>query len=981
MDELIELAGDARAVRMAQIRTEEPLLADELTDLMARFEAVPGPGFLEGTAFPGDATLTGRKFGNYTLVRPIGQGGMSTVWLAERSDGSFEGRVAVKLLNLALVWRAGTERFRREGNLLARLAHPHIAHLIDAGVATDGQPYLVLEYVEGEPIDQWCERRHLDVASKVRLFLDVLEAVGHAHNNLVLHRDLKPSNILVTPDGQVKLLDFGVATLLDAIEQPVPPSELTRSDGRVFTPAYAAPEQVLGNSVSTATDVYSLGVLLYQILSGRHPTSGQSQTPGEVLRRVIDTDPVRLSDAASSTAGAGSAELKGVGELRGDLDNIVGKALKKDAAERYPTSAALADDLRRYLNDEPVSAHADSFGYRARKFLRRRRLEVALGGAATAALVIGLATALWQADVARAETKRAGQVKVFVASIFEQAVPRQGIGGAPNAVELLTSATERIERELSTQPRVAAELGIIIGKGFSALGEPLKGLAALQAAVPRAEAEFGRRHPLTLQGKLLLAESVEIQDVTAAERLLAQTMPDLLAGLPANAAEAVTALRRHSFLLAKRNDEERAYAALEQAIEIGGRHLGPDAEDTIEAIGLLSNTYARFNKYDQQLRTAAEAERRALAAYGAKRPHALLAAVDRWYADALRNNDRPAEAIPILRRVLKDQLALDTTKTPRVRSAMLSLALALARVGRLDEALGYSAEALALEAAQNSVDSDDRVGYGANHANLLMQARRTDEAWMLHQRISEVERKLGTRTNAGLVGDHIRESRLLAMRGDGHGATRAALQAVADAEKYAKHAMPEAWLAASFNARMQGSTHLAVEYAQRAAQVAGTLPTRFGVAALVASELGCALLDAGETEKAAVVLSEASQAFATAQVEPSIQMADSLVCEARLALQAGNPIKAEQLLRPLLLSWESTNPGSEWHAETLLWLTKAQLLTGTAPLKLQGQRERALAMLSKAPEPSLRKFAAEERGCGRFPGLSGDRSCIRKLSG
>ncbi|MCE4557077.1 serine/threonine-protein kinase [Roseateles cellulosilyticus] len=406
MSELMELGSDARAVRLEQIRTEEPLLADELTGLLAQLETVRSRSFLDGTAFPGDATLSGRRFGNYTLIRPIGQGGMSTVWLAERSDGSFEGRVAVKLLNLALMVHAGTERFRREGNLLARLAHPHIAHLIDAGVETDGQPYLVLEYVAGDPIDRWCEQRHLDVASRVRLFLDVLEAVGHAHNNLVLHRDLKPSNILVTPDGQVKLLDFGVATLLEAMESPVPPSELTRSEGRVFTPAFAAPEQILGDSVSTATDVYSLGVLLYQLLSGRHPTSGQSQTPVEVLRRVIDTDPVRLSDAAAGSPEGAAPQAprpKVVEALRGDLDNIVGKALKKDAAERYPTSAAFAEDLRRYLNDEPVSAHADSFGYRAKKFLRRRRREVALGAAMAATLVIGIASTLWLAHEAMHE--------------------------------------------------------------------------------------------------------------------------------------------------------------------------------------------------------------------------------------------------------------------------------------------------------------------------------------------------------------------------------------------------------------------------------------------------------------------------------------------------------------------------------------------------------------------------------------------------
>ena len=246
------------------------------------------------------------------------------MWLAQRSDGRYAGRAAVKLLNLSLLGPAGTERFKREGSALARLTHPNIARLIDAGVTSEGQPYLVLEYVEGQPIDRWCEASALDVRARVRLFLQVLDAVAHAHSKLILHRDLKPPNILVTADGQVKLLDFGIAKLMDEEQLRAPAAALTQFPGRAFTPEYAAPEQVEGAEVTTATDVYALGVLLYSLLTSRHPTADPSQTPVDQLRAVVDSDPVRPSAT--------------VRELRGDLDNIIAKALKKLPAERYAPS-------------------------------------------------------------------------------------------------------------------------------------------------------------------------------------------------------------------------------------------------------------------------------------------------------------------------------------------------------------------------------------------------------------------------------------------------------------------------------------------------------------------------------------------------------------------------------------------------------------------------------------------------------------------
>src|SRR5262245_2012060 len=260
LDAVLDLADGERAAWLARLRAQDPQLAAEVETFLEELQTISRDQFLEDPvlALPMPPDLAGQTFGAYTLVSPIGQGGMGSVWLAERSDGQFERRVAVKLLNPALMGRGGGERFKREGNLLGRLAHPHIADLVDAGVTAAGQPYLVLEHVDGEPIDRFCDTRRLDVGARVRLLLDVLEAVAHAHAHLVVHRDIKPSNVLVARDGQVKLLDFGIATLLEGDGQAAGAARLTREGQSAMTPAYAAPEQISGGQVSTATDVYGL---------------------------------------------------------------------------------------------------------------------------------------------------------------------------------------------------------------------------------------------------------------------------------------------------------------------------------------------------------------------------------------------------------------------------------------------------------------------------------------------------------------------------------------------------------------------------------------------------------------------------------------------------------------------------------------------------------------------------------------------------
>jgi eukaryotic-like serine/threonine-protein kinase len=385
LDQLLALDPAARTERIEDLRRSGSTDADDLAYLLAQYSEMQSERFLESPLVrpvqePG---LQGQIIGSYTLDSLLGQGGMGTVWLAHRSDGRYEAHVAIKLLNPALLGPGGIERFRREGRALGRLTHPNIARLIDAGVTQTGQPYLVIEYVEGETITQWCDSRQLDVTARVRLFLDVLAAVTHAHGKLILHRDIKPSNILVTTDGQVKLVDFGIAKLIDDGTDATPMADLTHMGGYVFTPEYAAPEQVHGGEVTGATDVYALGALLYVLLTGQHPTVGSGRTPLERMRAIVDAEPVRPSEAGLNHAQPARA-------LRGDLDNIVLKALKKAPAERYASADAFAADLRRHLNHEPVSARPDSFAYRTGKFLVRNRLAV---GAATLVLLTVVAAA------------------------------------------------------------------------------------------------------------------------------------------------------------------------------------------------------------------------------------------------------------------------------------------------------------------------------------------------------------------------------------------------------------------------------------------------------------------------------------------------------------------------------------------------------------------------------------------------------------
>ncbi|HEX5687963.1 MAG TPA: serine/threonine-protein kinase [Ideonella sp.] len=420
LDELLDLSTRARAERLAQLRDDQPTVVAGMAKLLEGLDEVDA-GFMERPVAPlRTAGFEGQTIGAWRLERLLGQGGMGAVWLACRADGRFDAQVAIKFVNLALMTPVGIDRFAREGRILARLSHPNIARLIDAGVDDRHQPYLLLEYVDGEPIDRWCDAHGLGLRDRLKLFADVLAAVAHAHTRLILHRDIKPGNILVTQAGEVKLLDFGIAKLLgpDDLGGGIALSDQTQAATQIFTPAYAAPEQVLGHGVSTATDVYALGVLLYGLLGGGHPTVAGTATssPLEAMRAVAEAVPRRLSDAVRARA-TGASRAQGrrrARELRGDLDTIVAKALRKNPAERYANAAEFAADLQRWLNDEPVKARPETWPYVAWKFTLRHRWGVLATGLVAAALAFAAVSATWQARKIQQQRLRAESLVEFM---------------------------------------------------------------------------------------------------------------------------------------------------------------------------------------------------------------------------------------------------------------------------------------------------------------------------------------------------------------------------------------------------------------------------------------------------------------------------------------------------------------------------------------------------------------------------------------
>ena len=477
LDELLDLTGSSREHRMLRIAAEDPELAAELTRMMALESE--RPDFLSQPIIAVSlfAPQPGHTIGPYRLETPLGEGGMGQVWLAVRADGLFERRVALKLLRAGLGDTGLNARFTRERQILARLAHPHIARLLDAGISQDGQPFLALDYVRGEPITTYATQHRLTIASRLQLFAQVCAAVSHAHANLVVHRDLKPSNILVTTTDEVCLLDFGIAKLLD--QPDTGEGEITQTGSRTFTLHYAAPEQLRGDVITTMTDVYALGVVLYELLTDCRPYELTRSSDAAWEEAILSNDPIRPSLALAKLArDSGNAfDRRRARLVAGDLDNIVLKALDKDPALRYASVEALAQDLRRFSAGKPVLAQPQGVLYRMRKFTRRHIIAIGVGTAAAVLLLTSLTVVSWQARKALEQATRAQAMQNFVIALFENT---GDVGGERlDARTLLDAGVSRANSELADQPLARAELLGLIAQLRSGLGDDNAALALL----------------------------------------------------------------------------------------------------------------------------------------------------------------------------------------------------------------------------------------------------------------------------------------------------------------------------------------------------------------------------------------------------------------------------------------------------------------------------------------------------------------------
>lgn len=714
LDQALTLSREQRAAWLAALRQQNPALADNLKVLLDDHDALAEERFLEGqpSAFPALAASAGQTIGAYTLTSPIGQGGMSTVWAAERSDGRFEGQVAIKFLNIAMSGQVGEERLKREGGFLGRLTHPHIARLMDAGLSAAGQPYLVLEYIEGEPIDRYCDVRKLDVEARIRLFLDVLAAVAHAHTHLIVHRDIKPSNVLVRNDGEVKLLDFGIAKLLHAEEHGGAPT-LTREGGGALTPQYAAPEQLTGAPVTTATDVYALGVLLYVLLAGQHPIGDARQPTADLVQAITASEPPRMSDvvitppprgreAADNAAWRSTTADKLRRSLRGDLDTIVGKALKKQPQERYSSVTALAADLERYLNHESISARPDTLVYRTGKFVRRNRTSVALSAMALVATIGGSVGTVMQARAARSQRDfafrqlaRAEAINDLQNYVLSNAAP----SGKPFTLNDLLAGAERIVERQRGDPSTRVELLISIGAQYTVQDEYQKSRQLLEEAyrLSKNVSEPAVRAKAACKLGQVLSRSA---DIARAEALFHEGLGDLPDD-PLYLVPRVSCWVRGSEIAINADRANDAIVRAQTARQLLAQSPFRSDPEQLDSMIVLASAYNHAGRRGQASAVYQQAAEQ-LQALGRDQTQMAATLFNNWGMTLIRAG-QPLDAEKALRRSI--EIARygpgDDSITP---TTLGNYAYVLYELGRLDEATGYAerAYAKALESGDDS---------------------------------------------------------------------------------------------------------------------------------------------------------------------------------------------------------------------------------------------------------------------------------------
>jgi serine/threonine-protein kinase len=687
-------------------------LLDEVRSLLAA-DADAHPLFdslaLEAIALPaalfpeGVGPAEGERVGPYRIAAPLGRGGMGAVFLAERADGQFEQRVALKVIRSGLVSERIVRRFQDERQILARLNHPNIARLLDGGVTGDGRPYFAMEYVDGVLLDEYCDATDCTVEERIRLVVTVCDAVQYAHRRLLVHRDLKPSNILVTEDGVVKLLDFGIAKMLSDDGEPAG-GALTQTGHAVMTPAYAAPEQLRRSPVTTATDVYALGVVLYELLAGRRPYDLEGRSPAEIERIVCEQSP----DPPSAVAPTPRRRA-----LRGDLDVIVLKALRTEPERRYASADQLADDLRRVLGGRPVTAQPDTLGYRTRTFVRRHRGGVAatLGVVALIAVLVSFYTVRLsqERDRAQVEAATATQVADFLQDVFESSDPTEAMGDTVSVQTVLERGARRIDTELAAQPAVQARLLDVIGEVYLNLGRFDAAQPLLERSLDMRRRIFGERHAEVAHSMdhlaLLHEKTGEYEE---AERLNRQALSLRRALHGDEHPDVAESLNRLAGLLMHQGRYEAAEPLYRESLSLRRRRLGDDHEEvaiTTSDLALLLNRRGQFEEAETLARRALAVHRRT---YGGK-PHPNVAATLSVLGTILENREDYDDAEAVYREALATSRALHgDAPHPQIAADLDNLAGLLRIQGKHAAAEPLLREAHAL----------DRRLHGDEHPNV-----------------------------------------------------------------------------------------------------------------------------------------------------------------------------------------------------------------------------------------------------------------------
>ena len=694
--EVLDLPPGERASRVAVLCADDAALATEVAAMLAS----EPDGMLDRTAAGVAARLVGAsgdvpdatedepplpagtRLGAWRLLQPLGQGGMGLVYLAERDGDGYVQRGALKLIKRGMDSAAVVARFRRERQILSRLAQPNIARLLDGGVADDGRPFLVMEYVEGEALTDWAARTSAGLDARVALFLQLCDAVAHAHRQLIVHRDIKPGNVLVEADGTPKLLDFGIAKVLAADGDPGDDAR-TATVANFLSPAYAAPEQRDGGSITTATDIFQLGLLLFELLAGTRYNSAAANTGGHPSQR--------LAQARELAGVAGPATISAK-QLRGDAGIIVARATDADPARRYATVQALADDLLRWRAAQPILARPDSRAYRLRRFVTRHRLAVALGVIAVFALLAGTGLALWQAQRAEREAGLARSAQAFLTSVFDAASPDSEAGARVTARELLDRGAERVQRDLADQPRLRADMLVTLGTLYRQLGQYEQAGALLEDAHrnwPESRSDAERERHVRM-----LAELAAVERQRGHPDAATALFDEVLAAAPPPDVHARVLVERASLQDERGNfdaglTDARAAAVLDRARGDAGRvDLLRDRQT--EALML-----ARLARFDESAAVFDETIASATALLGAD--DTRVAQMYNDYAVLMISSSRPEAGEVAARKALEARRRRLGNDHPAVAESLQVLGGPLRQLGRLDEARAALEESLAIQ--------------------------------------------------------------------------------------------------------------------------------------------------------------------------------------------------------------------------------------------------------------------------------------------